>query len=242
MSFPTKRQTSSRNSLRNYIYSQVPTIFEMYLFYRGVNFQPMANFNSTRGGQKQFSTGFSYLGQTKPYLLTATLTRTMARPQDKVVTNLSLITGSTTKAFVSAAMSLLVDDNEKHPNLNWTTPVSSLIRDDFVLQDEYVTNHVTIEDILSHRTGMGAYTMSYGGTHNGHREMPRDVVRSLRHLPLTAELRTTFQYCNLMFVVASHIIETLERVWLGDFLRERIWERESPILRVLLALFVQSRE
>jgi len=43
-------------------------------------------------------------------------------------------------------------------------------------------------------------------------------------LKLTAEPRTTFQYCNLMFVVASHVVETLTGMWLGDFLKERIWE------------------
>lgn len=28
----------------------------------------------------------------------------------------------------------------------------------------------------------------------------------------------------MMFVVASHVVETLTGKWLGDFLRERIWE------------------
>jgi len=61
--------------------------------------------------------------------------------------------------------------------------------------------------------------------YDGHRATPRDVVRSLRHLPLNAEPRTTFQYCNLMFVVVSHIVETLTSRWLGDVLKERIWDK-----------------
>jgi CubicO group peptidase (beta-lactamase class C family) len=59
---------------------------------------------------------------------------------------------------------------------------------------------------------------------NGEKRGVKDGVRSLRNLPLTAGLRTTFQYCNLMFVVASHVVETLTGVWLGDVLKERIWE------------------
>lgn len=48
----------------------------------------------------------------------------------------------------------------------------------------------------------------------------------MRYLPVSAELRATFQYCNLMFVAVSHVIETLTKSWLGDVLKERIW---SPL-------------
>ena len=41
---------------------------------------------------------------------------------------------------------------------------------------------------------------------------------------MTAEVRTTFQYCNMMFVTAAHIVETLTGDWLGNFLRDRIWD------------------
>jgi CubicO group peptidase (beta-lactamase class C family) len=132
-------------------------------------------------------------------------------------------TGSTTKAFVAAAMSLVVDD-DKHPQVQWNTPISQLIREDFVLENEYATTHTTIEDALSHRSGMPRHDYSYGGEYDGHKGTPRDVVRSLRYLPLTAEPRIRFQYSNIMYAVVGHVIETLEGVWLGDFLRERIWE------------------
>ena len=130
-------------------------------------------------------------------------------------------TGSTTKSFTAAVVSLLIDDtaNSSH-RLKWTTPISSVIRDDFVLPDEYSTAHVTIEDAASHRTGMPRHDASYGGPGF----TMQDVVRSLRYLPLTAEIRTTFQYCNLMFVTLSYMIETLTGEWLGDTLHTRIWE------------------
>ena len=79
---------------------------------------------------------------------------------------------------------------------------------------------MTLEDILSHRTGMPRHDSSYGGRI----ATPRDVVRNLRNLPLTAEIRTTFQYCNMMFVTAAHVVETLTGDWLGNFLRDRIWD------------------
>jgi hypothetical protein len=42
-------------------------------------------------------------------------------------------------------------------------------------------------------------------------------------LPLTAGLRERFQYCNMMFVVASYAIERLTGMWLGHFLKREIW-------------------
>jgi len=131
--------------------------------------------------------------------------------------------GSTTKAFTAAAMSLLVDDNANFSNVQWKTPIIKLIPDDFMLSDEYATSHITIEDALSHRSGLPRHDYSYGGNYDGQRPSLKGAVRALRHLPLTAEPRTRFQYCNQMYGVASHVIETLTGKWLGDVLKERIW-------------------
>ncbi len=65
-----------------------------------------------------------------------------------------------TKAFTAAAVSLLVDDNETYPHVQWDTPVSMLMRDDFVLEHSFYTEHVTIEDILSHWSGLPKYLIS----------------------------------------------------------------------------------
>lgn len=125
------------------------------------------------------------------------------------------------QAFTAAAYALLIDDsaNTSSP-LSWQTTVSSLIRDDFVVPDDYATLHATVEDALSHRTGMPRHDFSYGGDNY----TLRDVVRGMRNLPLTAEIRTKFQYCNMMYMTMSHVIETLTSSWLGDFFWERIWK------------------
>lgn len=116
--------------------------------------------------------------------------------------------------------------------LDWTTPISALIPDDFVLMDDpWATTHITLEDALSHRTGLPRHDNSFvhflpsDKDDQGKRPAtPRDVTRMLRYLPLNAEPRTTWQYCNQMFVVAGHVIQTLTGSWLGDSLREWIWD------------------
>ena len=144
----------------------------------------------------------------------------MARLPDEPVTPETLFfTGSTTKAFTAAAMSLLVDDNENYADVQWTTPISELIKEDFVLADDYLTSHVTLQDALSHRTGMPRHDISYGqdGT------TTRDMVRSMRYLPLTRPLRTTFQYCNIMVGAVGYVIEQLTGKCLAEVFMERIW-------------------
>lgn len=126
---------------------------------------------------------------------------------------------STTKAFIAAALSLIVDDDESFPHVKWQTPITEIIPNDFVLEDDYSTLHLTLEDAATHRTGMPRHDFSILGDN----QTVGDVVRSMRYLPLTEPLRTTFQYCNLMYVMLSHVIETLVGQWTGTFLTERIW-------------------
>ncbi|KUJ14891.1 putative penicillin-binding protein [Mollisia scopiformis] len=131
--------------------------------------------------------------------------------------------GSTTKAFTAAVMATLVEDNEKYPQVQWDTPIHQLIGDDFGLENEYATTHITIEDALSHRSGLPRHDQAYGATSSGKRATVKEMIHSMRHLPLTAEPRTKYQYCNLMFLVAAHIIETLTGSKIGDLMKDRIW-------------------
>ncbi|OHW99667.1 penicillin-binding protein [Colletotrichum incanum] len=129
-------------------------------------------------------------------------------------------TGSTTKSFTAAGLSLLIDNatvnSSVYSGLTWKTPVSSVLRDDFVLSDEWATAHITLEDALSHRTGYPRHDLASAKT-------TRETVRLLRHLPLAAEPRATFLYNNKMYGAMGYLIEVLTGSWLGDFFREHLW-------------------
>ncbi|RAK77813.1 beta-lactamase/transpeptidase-like protein [Aspergillus fijiensis CBS 313.89] len=143
---------------------------------------------------------------------------------DKKMTVASLFdTCSTTKAFTAALMSMAIDHSKAtRTPIRWDTPVSSLIRDDFVLADPYATANTTVEDMLSHRSGLpghfGPMSLAFPN------ETLREEVRKLRHLPLAFAPRTTFNYCNHMFMVASHVLEQLSGTGLGSLMKERIWK------------------
>ncbi|CZT43085.1 uncharacterized protein RSE6_03071 [Rhynchosporium secalis] len=115
---------------------------------------------------------------------------------------------STTKAFTAAVMEILISSSNysKHFPQSWKTPVSSLIPEDFVLEDPWATAYITIEDILSHRTGS------------------RDMISVMEEHTRAGTLRQGMSYCNMMYVVAGHIIETLTGGSLESFIKKEIWE------------------
>jgi len=99
-------------------------------------------------------------------------------------------TGSTTKSFTTAIMGKLVESSEgDYANIHWSTKMVDLIRDDFVLQDEYATTHISLIDALSHRTGVPRHDLMMI---NGD-PTTKEYVRRLRLLPMHRELREQWE-------------------------------------------------
>jgi CubicO group peptidase (beta-lactamase class C family) len=129
-------------------------------------------------------------------------------------------TGSTTKSFTAAALTLLVDStaNSSRP-LRLSDPLYKHLPG-FRLASDYATLHITIEDALSHRSGLPRHDQTYEGSNY----TSDDLINALPYLPLTAEPRTTFQYCNIMYMLVSRVIENVAGIALGDFLKKQLWE------------------
>ena len=130
------------------------------------------------------------------------------------------MTGSTTKAFTAAAAAVLVHDEKNYPHVKWTSPVTDFIREDFVLENEHATNHVTIEDTLVHRAGLPRHDLVHGQPN----DKVEDMVRKLRYLPLTAEPARKYQYCPIMYGVAAHVLQTITGRSLAEQLERSFWQ------------------
>lgn len=141
-----------------------------------------------------------------------------------MTTDALFATCSTTKAFTAAATSIAIQDSKdtKFP-INWDTPLSSIIPEDFVLEDEYATKNITLEDALSHRSGMAEHNWS-SAFFPKKCDTPASIVRALRYMPLAAPPRTEYHYSNFMYIAASHALETHTGEALGSFMRKRIWK------------------
>ncbi|RYO87225.1 hypothetical protein DL764_008891 [Monosporascus ibericus] len=104
--------------------------------------------------------------------------------------------------MTAVALSLLIDNSSDYSNITCTAPISYLLREDFILSDEWNTTHITVEDALSHWTGYPRHDLVVRG-------LTRDSVRNLRNLPMSAEPRARYQYCKKMYGAVGYLIETL---------------------------------
>lgn len=60
---------------------------------------------------------------------------------------------SCSKSLTAGSVALLVNDT-RHPQVQYEALMSDLLPDDFVMQERIYTESITVEDLLSHRTGM----------------------------------------------------------------------------------------
>ncbi|OQE37330.1 hypothetical protein PENCOP_c010G00371 [Penicillium coprophilum] len=146
------------------------------------------------------------------------------RPQRDMTTDALFSTCSTTKAFTGAATSIAIQDSKatKSP-IDWDTPVASLIPDEFILENDYATKNTTLEDALSHRSGIPEHNWTsvlYPKTG----ETSRSIVRAMRYMPLATPPRTKYHYSNHMFIAMSHALEQHTGENLGAFMKKRIWD------------------
>ena len=131
-----------------------------------------------------------------------------------VTANTLFAIGSTTKAFTAATVGALVDDGL----LEWERPLRDYVPE-IRLHDPVVTDRLTVVDLLSHRSGLPRHEMVW----LGHPDRSRaELVRRLRFLPLTKDLRQAFQYCNLGYLMAGYTVEALSGTLWEDYLRSRL--------------------
>ncbi|KAJ5313227.1 exo-beta-1-3-glucanase [Penicillium atrosanguineum] len=129
---------------------------------------------------------------------------------------------SSSKSLTAASVALLVDD-KKHPEVQYEALMSDLLPDDFVMQEKMYTDSITVEDVLSHRTGMARHDSSCMGPSAIHPDNAKSITRNLRNLKVAAPVRSRYLYCNHMFTVASHLVEEVSKQSFSDFLDERIF-------------------
>lgn len=143
-------------------------------------------------------------------------------------------TSGTTKSFTAAIMATVIDDPKKvrdDPSkvlgpVQWNTPIATRIPSHFVLSDEHATTVTTIEDALSHRSGLPNLQLAEALRHPA--LIIEDLVRLLRHMPLAPDPdHRRFEYSNESYQVISHLLQRVTEKPLGDLLRKNIW---SPLI------------
>ena len=128
--------------------------------------------------------------------------RELGKPE-KVDENTLFAIASNSKAFTTASLAILVDEGK----INWNDRVTKYLPD-FQVYDPWVTNELTIRDIVSHRVGLDTFSgdlLWYTTTHS-----TDDMLRRVRYLKPVSSFRTRYGYQNLMFVAARSEEHTSE--------------------------------
>ena len=126
---------------------------------------------------------------------------------------------SNSKAFTTTALALLVEEGK----LSWQDKVKDHIPE-FKMYDPYVTENFNIQDLLTHRSGLGLGIGDLMFFPDGTDFTIDDLLVSFQHFKPVSAFRTKFDYDNLLFLVAGEVIHRVSGMSFGDFITSRIFE------------------
>ena len=132
-------------------------------------------------------------------------------------------TGSTGKAFTTAALAILVDEGK----IKWDDKVIDHMPD-FRMYDPWVTREMTIRDLLVHRSGLGlgAGDLLFLPRSDLSR---KESVRRLRYIKPATSFRSAYAYDNVLYMVAGQLIEEVTGQTWEQFVKERIFRPAGMI-------------
>jgi len=134
-----------------------------------------------------------------------------------VTANTLFAIGSCTKAFTASQIGLLQKDGK----IEYDKPVHDYLPD-FKFYNENMTNHITVRDIMTHRTGLPRHDASWYlfSTHS------RDsLIKRIQYQEPTAGIREKWQYNNFMFLLQGVMIEKLTNKSWEHNVKENIFDK-----------------
>ena len=133
-----------------------------------------------------------------------------------VTTDTQFLIGSVTKSFAATGLALLVGEGR----MDWKKPVRDYLPE-FRLHDAVATDRVTVRDLLCHHSGLPRHDWIW---------MPGDLspaqmLAAMRYLEQGDDIRSTFQYSNLGYLVASIVTERVSGQSWTEFTRARLTDK-----------------
>lgn len=123
---------------------------------------------------------------------------------------------SVTKTFIAGAIAKLVDEEK----LGFDDLVVDHLPD-FALADPWITKHVTVRDLLGHRTGIDSLGDFW-------EEIPHmtetEALERAVFLGQIMPFRQRAKYNNIAYVILGQIIEKLSGLHWSDYLHAALWD------------------
>lgn len=140
--------------------------------------------------------------------------RELGKP-GKVNANTLFTIGSVTKQFTAAALGTLVSEGK----LIWDAPVTQYVKN-FKLSSSYVTEHITLRDLLTHRSGYSDPGVVW------YTSNASDIIQRLRYQKPRYGFRAHFCYNNVMFLTAARFIPAITGETWNRYVKEHLF---SPL-------------
>ena len=121
--------------------------------------------------------------------------------------------GSSTKAFTTMALGILVEEGK----LSWDEPVVTYLPR-FRLHDEVASKRMTPRDLVTHRSGLPRHDLVWYNA----KLTRQELVDRLPFLEPNEDFRVKFQYQNLMYLTAGHLSAEVAGMPWEEVLRTRI--------------------
>ena len=134
----------------------------------------------------------------------------------KVTTDTQFLIGSITKSFTATGLAVLMDERR----LDWKKPVRDYIPE-FRLHDTVATDRVTVLDLLCHHSGLPRHDW----IHVPGDLSPAQMLAAMHYLEPRDDIRSTHQYSNLGYLVASMVTERVSGQTWTEFTRDRLTDK-----------------
>ncbi|KAK7449173.1 hypothetical protein VKT23_013323 [Stygiomarasmius scandens] len=122
---------------------------------------------------------------------------------------------SNSKLFDALATGLLISNESL--SLTWGTKIADIVPE-WTLLDPISSAETTITDAMSHRTGLPRHDLMYSRTDN-----TSSILHRLRYLRPSASFRSTWQYCNNMYMLLSHLPTVLVGQPFARYVKDNIF-------------------
>lgn len=126
---------------------------------------------------------------------------------------------SNSKAFTTAALSILVDEGK----IKWDDKVKDYISE-FKMYNEYVTDNFNIVDLLTHRSGLALGAGDLTFIPDGADFTVKDITTIFQNFKPVSAFRTKYNYDNLLYIIAGEVIKRASKMSFEDFIQKRIFQ------------------
>lgn len=137
---------------------------------------------------------------------------------DKPDDNTLFAIASITKAFTTTSIAMMVEEGK----LSMDDKVRKFLPY-FELYDPYVSQDITVRDLLCHRVGFSTFSGDAIWYLSDHLKA-EDIIRRAKYLPQAYNFRAGYGYSNIMYITAGEVMRTITGKPWGPIIEEKIFK------------------